>query len=168
MRRASPSLQFQGGQSNPTYRITTAQGEAFILRRKPPGRLLPSAHAVEREFRVMRALSGSDVPVPRMLGLCEDAAVIGTAFYLMEYVNGRILWDPTLPGMTMADRRAHYDEINRVIVDAAFGGLRRRGPGRLRQGRPVRRAPDRALGQAVSGRNRRRKRARRASPRWTG
>ncbi len=69
-----------------------------MLRRKPPGHLLPSAHAVEREYRVMSALAGTDVPVARTLALCEDAAVIGTAFYVMEYVEGRILWDPTLPG----------------------------------------------------------------------
>ena len=120
--------QFQGGQSNPTYRITPGQGKAFILRRKPPGKLLPSAHAIEREFRVMQALHGSDVPMPAMLGLCEDAAVIGTAFYLMEYLTGRILWDPTLPGVTAAERSAHYDEINRVIaalhsVDHVSAGL---------------------------------------------
>ncbi len=108
--------QFQGGQSNPTYRVTTMDGAAYILRRKPPGKLLPSAHAVEREFRVMQALAPTDVPVPRMLGLCEDPEVIGTAFYLMEYVSGRILWDPTLPGMSPGERAAHFDEINRVIA----------------------------------------------------
>ena len=91
--------QFQGGQSNPTYRITAGE-RRYVLRRKPPGTLLPSAHAVEREYRVMSALAGTDVPVARTYALCEDAAVIGTAFYVMEYVDGRILWDPTLPGMT--------------------------------------------------------------------
>ena len=90
---------FQGGQSNPTYRIT-AGARRYVLRRKPPGHLLPSAHAVEREFRVLSALKGSEVPVPKTYALCEDASVIGTAFYVMEYVEGRILWDPTLPGMT--------------------------------------------------------------------
>ncbi len=107
--------QFQGGQSNPTYRIT-AGARRYVLRRKPPGHLLPSAHAVEREFRVLSALAGSDVPVPRTYALCEDAAVIGTAFYVMEYVEGRILWDPTLPGMTGEERAAHYAELNRVIA----------------------------------------------------
>src|SRR5512147_116650 len=102
--------QFQGGQSNPTYRVT-AGDRRYVLRRKPPGHLLPSAHAVEREFRVMTALAGTDVPVAKTYALCEDAAVIGTAFYLMEYVDGRILWDPTLPGMTPAQRAAHYDEL---------------------------------------------------------
>jgi aminoglycoside phosphotransferase (APT) family kinase protein len=119
--------QFQGGQSNPTYRVTAGE-RRFVLRRKPPGRLLPSAHAVEREFRVMVALEGTDVPVPRMVALCEDDAVIGTAFYLMEYVEGRVLWDPALPGMAREARAAHYDELNRVLaalhrVDYAAVGL---------------------------------------------
>ncbi len=108
--------QFQGGQSNPTYRVSCNSGTCYILRRKPPGKLLPSAHAIDREYRVMQALAGTDVPVPKMYGLCEDPEVIGTAFYLMEYISGRILWDPALPGMTPAERAAHYDEINRVIA----------------------------------------------------
>jgi aminoglycoside phosphotransferase (APT) family kinase protein len=119
--------QFQGGQSNPTYRVT-ASDRRYVLRRKPPGNLLPSAHAVDREYRVMAALAGTGVPVAKMLALCDDDAVIGTAFYVMEYVEGRILWDPTLPGMTPAQRAAHYDELNRVIaalhaVDYAAVGL---------------------------------------------
>src|SRR5205823_157523 len=100
----------------------------YVLRRKPPGALLPSAHAVDREFRVLSALAATAVPVPRTVLLCDDASVIGTAFYLMEYVEGRILWDGTLPGMTAAERAAHYDELNRVIaalhrVDYARVGL---------------------------------------------
>jgi len=119
--------QYQGGQSNPTYRLT-AGDRRYVLRRKPPGKLLPSAHAVDREYRVMSALAGSGVPVAKMHALCEDDTVIGTAFYVMEYVEGRILWDPTLPGMTPASRAAHYDELNRVIatlhrVDYAAIGL---------------------------------------------
>jgi len=119
--------QFHGGQSNPTYRIT-AGDRRYVLRRKPPGPLLPSAHAVDREFRVMTALGGTDVPVPKMNAFCEDPSVIGTAFYLMEYIEGRILWDPTLPGMTRGERAAHYDELNRVIaalhrVDVGAVGL---------------------------------------------
>lgn len=119
--------QYQGGQSNPTYRIT-AGDQSYVLRRKPPGTLLPSAHAVDREYRVMRALAATGVPVPRMLALCEDDSVLGTAFYVMEYVRGRVLWDPTLPGMTREQRAAHYDELNRVIatlhnVDFAAIGL---------------------------------------------
>ena len=107
--------QFQGGQSNPTYRISSGT-TSWILRRKPPGKLLPSAHAIDREYRIMNALAHTDVPVPKVLGLCEDPEVIGTAFYLMEYITGRILWEPTLPDMTPEQRRAHYDEINRVIA----------------------------------------------------
>jgi aminoglycoside phosphotransferase (APT) family kinase protein len=107
--------QFQGGQSNPTYRII-AGGHRYVLRRKPPGKLLPSAHAIEREYRVMSGLAGTGVPVAKMFALCEDETVIGTSFYVMEYVEGRVLWDPTLPGMTPAQRAAHYDELNRVIA----------------------------------------------------
>ena len=119
--------QFQGGQSNPTYRILAGE-RRYILRRKPPGVLLPSAHAVDREHRVMAALAGTDVPVPAMRALCVDPAVIGTAFYIMDYVEGRILWDPAMPGMTPAMRAAHFDELNRVIaalhmVDYAAVGL---------------------------------------------
>ena len=119
--------EFQGGQSNPTYRITAGDCR-YVLRRKPPGQLLPSAHAVDREFRVMSALARTDVPVPKMYALCEDASVIGTAFYVMEYIEGRVLWDPALPGMTRAERTAHYDELNRVIaalhgVDVGLAGL---------------------------------------------
>jgi aminoglycoside phosphotransferase (APT) family kinase protein len=108
-------LQFQGGQSNPTYRVRAGE-RSYVLRRKPPGNLLPSAHAVDREYRVMSELAGTDVPVAKMVALCEDAAVIGTPFYLMDYVEGRVLWDPTLPDMTPAERAAHYDELNRVIA----------------------------------------------------
>jgi aminoglycoside phosphotransferase (APT) family kinase protein len=119
--------QFQGGQSNPTYRITTDE-RRYILRRKPPGRLLPSAHAVDREYRVMSALAATDVPVAKMVALCEDDAVIGTAFYLMEYVEGRVLWDPRLPDIERAQRAAYLDEMNRVLatlhnVDYAAVGL---------------------------------------------
>ena len=107
--------QFQGGQSNPTYRVTAGE-RRYVLRRKPPGALLPSAHAVDREYRVMAALEGTGVPVAKMVALCEDASVIGTAFYLMEYVEGRVLWDPTLPGMTPDARAAHYDALNHVLA----------------------------------------------------
>ena len=107
--------QYQGGQSNPTYRIT-AGDVRYVLRRKPLGVLLPSAHAVDREYRVMAALASTEVPVARMLAFCEDASVLGTAFYVMEYVEGRILWDPALPGMSPGERAAHYNELNRVIA----------------------------------------------------
>ena len=106
--------QFQGGQSNPTYLLTTP-GRRYVLRRKPPGPLLPSAHAVDREFRVVSALgSGSDVPVPRALLLCEDEAVIGTMFYVMEWVDGRILRDSAFPEVPVPGRRA----ISLALVDA--------------------------------------------------
>ena len=108
---------FPGGQSNPTYRLRTAQRD-WVLRSKPglAAKLLPSAHAIEREFRVMRALADTAVPVPRMLAQCEDESVIGRAFYLMEYVPGRILWEQSLPGLDAAQRRAHYLEMNRVLA----------------------------------------------------
>jgi aminoglycoside phosphotransferase (APT) family kinase protein len=109
--------QFKGGQSNPTYKLTTP-ARTYVMRTKPgpSARLLPSAHAVEREFKVMRALHGSDVPVPEMLVLCEDEGVIGRAFYLMQFVDGRVLWDQSLPGFDPAGRAAIYDEMNRVIA----------------------------------------------------
>jgi aminoglycoside phosphotransferase (APT) family kinase protein len=107
--------QFKGGQSNPTYRVTGG-GKRYVLRRKPPGKLLPSAHAVDREFRVITALQGTPVPVARTHALCEDDSVIGTAFYIMDYVDGRVLWDPRLPGFSCEERAAAYDEMNRVIA----------------------------------------------------
>jgi len=107
--------QFKGGQSNPTFMLT-AGGRRYVMRRKPPGVLLPSAHAVDREFRVISALAGSDVPVPRTHALCEDTGVIGTAFYVMDCVDGRVLWDPQLPGMTPEQRRAHHADLGRVIA----------------------------------------------------
>ncbi|WP_341904451.1 phosphotransferase [Polaromonas sp. YR568] len=107
---------FKGGQSNPTYKLLTP-GKAYVMRAKPGpvAKLLPSAHAIEREFKVMRGLAGTDVPVPAMLCLCEDESVIGRAFYVMEFVEGRVLWDQSLPGMTQAQRGEIYDEMNRVI-----------------------------------------------------
>jgi aminoglycoside phosphotransferase (APT) family kinase protein len=107
--------QFKGGQSNPTYRITAADGRRFALRRKPPGKLLPSAHAVDREYRVISALHPTGFPVARPHVLCEDDSVIGTAFYVMDYVEGRVLWDQALPGMTKGERGAIWDELNKVI-----------------------------------------------------
>jgi aminoglycoside phosphotransferase (APT) family kinase protein len=108
---------FSGGQSNPTFKVTSPSG-CYAMRCKPAprARLLPSAHAIEREFRVQAALAGSEVPVPRMDYLCEDEAVIGRAFYVMELVVGRIFWDPTLAGSTPGERAALYDEMNRVIA----------------------------------------------------
>jgi len=108
---------FKGGQSNPTYKLLTP-GQTYVMRAKPGpvSMLLPSAHAIEREYRVMSGLASSQVPVPRMYCLCEDESVIGRAFYVMEYVEGRVLWDQSLPGMTPAQRRDIYLEMNRVIA----------------------------------------------------
>jgi aminoglycoside phosphotransferase (APT) family kinase protein len=108
---------FKGGQSNPTYKLTTPE-RSYVMRAKPGpvAKLLPSAHAVEREFAVMKGLAGTDVPVPRMEALCEDESVIGRAFYIMECMQGRVLWDQALPDMTTAERGQIYDEMNRVIA----------------------------------------------------
>ncbi|HZX28656.1 MAG TPA: phosphotransferase [Telluria sp.] len=109
--------QFKGGQSNPTF-LLDAQGQRYVLRTKPgpAAKLLPSAHAIDREYRVMDALHGAGFPAPRQYALCTDEAVIGRAFYVMEYVAGRVLWDQSLPGMTPLERAAIYDEMNRVIA----------------------------------------------------
>jgi aminoglycoside phosphotransferase (APT) family kinase protein len=109
------SEKFQGGQSNPTYLIEAASGK-YVLRRKPPGQLLASAHAVDREFRVLRALHGSAVPVAEPLHLCRDETVIGSMFYLMQYVDGRIFWDPSLPELAVEQRVAHYDALIRTLA----------------------------------------------------
>ena len=108
---------FKGGQSNPTYKLITPQ-RAYVMRAKPGpvAKLLPSAHAIEREFRAMSALQGTGVPVAQMHVLCEDESVIGRAFYIMECVHGRVLWDQSLPGMTNEQRGAIYNEMNRVIA----------------------------------------------------
>lgn len=113
--------QFRGGQSNPTFLLSAGDGARFVLRKKPAGPLLPSAHAVDREFRVISALHGSAVPVARPVCLCTDESVIGTVFYLMGYAAGRNFWDASLPGMAPAERTAIYDEMNRVMV--ALHGL---------------------------------------------
>lgn len=107
--------QFEGGQSNPTYYVAAA-GREYVLRRKPPGRLLPSAHLVEREHRILSALEGSGVPVPRTRLLCEDPGVIGTVFYVMDYVSGRVFRDPRLPGLTPRDREAIYDHMVDILA----------------------------------------------------
>ena len=121
--------QFKGGQSNPTFKLVTP-GAAYVMRSKPgpAAKLLPSAHAIEREYRVMAALAGRGVPVPQMLALCEDEAVIGRAFYIMSFADGRVLWEQSLPGMGRDERAAIYDEMNRVIaalhgVDVEAAGL---------------------------------------------
>jgi len=107
--------QFAGGQSNPTYRLDTP-GRAYVLRRKPPGKLLPGAHAVDREARVMQALGKKRFPVPHIHALCEDDTVLGTPFFVMDLVEGRIVWDATFPGLTNAERAAHFDAMNATIA----------------------------------------------------
>lgn len=108
--------QFPGGQSNPTYALTTPQAR-YVLRRKPPGQLLPSAHAVDREFRVMRALAEhSDVPVARTCLLCQDDTVIGTQFYVMAFVAGRTFWDPALPELEPSKRAPVFDAMNAALA----------------------------------------------------
>jgi aminoglycoside phosphotransferase (APT) family kinase protein len=107
--------QFVGGQSNPTFLLETP-GARFVMRKKPPGTLLPSAHAVEREYRIIKALAATDVPVPRTYVLCEDAGVIGTAFFVMDFVDGRIFRDPMMPDSTPGERAACYDSMNDVLA----------------------------------------------------
>ena len=121
--------QFKGGQSNPTYKLITP-GRRYAMRSKPGpvAKLLPSAHAIEREFRVMKALAGTGVPVAQMHVLCEDESVIGRAFFVMEFVEGRVFWDQSLPDLARPQRGEIYDEMNRVIaalhnVDVQAAGL---------------------------------------------
>jgi aminoglycoside phosphotransferase (APT) family kinase protein len=118
---------FAGGQSNPTFLITAASGK-YVLRRKPPGELLKSAHAVDREFKVMSALANTEVPVAKTYHLCEDDNIIGSMFYVMEYIDGRVMWDPALPEASNETRTAIYNEMNRVLaalhsVDIEAAGL---------------------------------------------
>ena len=141
---------FQAGQSNPTFLLSTPAHD-YVLRRKPPGTLLKSAHAVDREFRVQRALADSQVPVARMHLLCEDESVIGSMFYVMDHVPGRNFNDPTLSELTPADRGAVVDEMNGVLaalhevnIDAV--GLSDYGPPRQ-----LFRAAGRALVKAIPG-----------------
>ena len=108
--------QFKGGQSNPTYRLETPSGRNYVLRRKPPGKLLPGAHAVDREARVMSALGAQGFPVPRIHGLCEDEAIIGTPFFVMDMVEGRIVWEASFPGLTRGQRAAHFDAMNSTMA----------------------------------------------------
>jgi aminoglycoside phosphotransferase (APT) family kinase protein len=119
--------QFRGGQSNPTYRLSTPE-RVYVLRRKPPGRLLPGAHAVEREARVQQALASLCFPVPRIYRLCSDETVIGSVFYVMDCVEGRIFWDITLRELTRAERPAYFDAMNATLaalhrIDYASIGL---------------------------------------------
>ncbi|HEY5711888.1 MAG TPA: phosphotransferase [Allosphingosinicella sp.] len=119
--------QFRGGQSNPTYKLITP-ARRYVLRRKPPGKLLPGAHAVDREYRVITALGGQGFPLPRTFGLCTDEAVIGTAFYVMEMVEGRIFWNVAFPEVSESERPAYFDAMNATIaqlhqIDPEAAGL---------------------------------------------
>jgi aminoglycoside phosphotransferase (APT) family kinase protein len=127
--------QFKGGQSNPTFLLKTP-GARYVMRAKPApaAKLLPSAHAVDREYRVITALGRAGMPVPRTFALCEDEGVIGRAFYVMDYMEGRVLWEQSLPGMTSAERFAIYDEMNRVI--ARLHGVDYKGIGLETYGKP--------------------------------
>ena len=138
---------FQGGQSNPTYRLCSPSGN-YVLRRKPPGKLLKSAHAVEREFRVQKALASTSVPVARMHALCEDPEVIGSAFYVMDLVDGRSFDDPRLPEIEKPERLLFINEMGRVLsaihkIDLDTVGLSDFGP----RGNYFRRQIDRWSGQ---------------------
>ena len=106
---------FADGQSNPTFKVNAASGD-YVLRRQPPGKLLKSAHAVDREYRVLAALADTVVPVPRVLHLCEDRDLIGSMFYIMEFCDGRIFWDSAIPEVGKSERSAIYDEMNRVLA----------------------------------------------------
>ncbi|MBX9603863.1 MAG: phosphotransferase [Bryobacteraceae bacterium] len=119
--------QFAGGQSNPTFHVSSGE-RSWVLRKQPPGKLLPSAHAVDREFRVIRALAGSGVPVCRAHVFCEDSSIIGTPFYVVDYVPGRVFRNPQLPGLQPLERAAIYDAMNQVLarlhqVDYRAAGL---------------------------------------------
>ena len=119
--------QFKGGQSNPTYKLITP-GRSYVMRRKPPGKLLPGAHAIEREYRVITALGNQGFPVAKSYGLCEDPAVIGTAFYVMEMVEGRIFWDTAFPEVSQTERPAYFDAMNATmaqlhLIDPEAAGL---------------------------------------------
>ena len=111
----SAATKFPTGQSNPTYLLTTPSGR-YVLRRKPLGKLLKSAHMVDREFRVMHALNGAGYPAPSALALCEDEAVAGSVFYLMSHVEGRIFWNPAMPGSTLEERAGVYDAMNEALA----------------------------------------------------
>jgi len=145
---AGPVLvsQFKGGQSNPTYLIETPL-RRYVLRRKPPGKLLPSAHAVDREHRVLSALYGQGFPVAEPLLYCADESVVGTAFFLMAFADGRVFWEPHMPDSYPAERAQVYDDMNATLARFRSCGDR---TWRLRPRRTLCRAANRALVEAIS------------------
>jgi aminoglycoside phosphotransferase (APT) family kinase protein len=149
--------QFKGGQSNPTYKLRTP-GRDYVLRRKPPGALLKGAHAIEREYRVIGALSGVGFPVARPFALCLDETVIGTWFYVMEMVSGRIFWDSTLPGLTRNERPMYFDAMNAAmanlhLLDPPSIGLADYGKGGNYFGRQIARWSRQYLEDEAAGRD---------------
>ena len=139
-------VKFKGGQSNPTY-LVTAGSNRCVLRRKPPGKLLPTAHAIDREYRVMSTLHAEGFPVPRPYHYCADASTIGTEFYIVEYLDGRVFWDPTLPGVSPADRTTIFDDASRWLArihaaDVAALGLTDFGRGENYASRNLKRWSD--------------------------
>ena len=146
--RVLEAEKFGDGQSNPTFLLTGESGRC-VLRRQPAGELLKSAHAVDREFRVMDALQHSDVPVPRTLHLCMDRSVIGSLFFLMSYEPGRIFWDPTLPDLQAQRRADVYAEMNRVLAALHDVDIGRGRAGRFRQAGGLLRTPGQPLEPAV-------------------
>ncbi len=138
---------FKGGQSNPTYRLDTPD-RSYVLRRQPFGKLLPSAHAVDREYTVMAALHPTGFPVPKPYGLCEDPALLGSKFFVMALADGRSLWDGALPGREPDERRAIYHAMIDTMADL-HSGSRCDRPDRLRQADRLLRAADRPLVEAV-------------------
>ena len=128
-------MQFGFGQSNPTYQVTGADGQKFVMRKKPPGKLLSkTAHKVEREYRIMHALEGTDVAVPKTYCLCEDESIVGTPFYIMEFLDGRIIEDFTLPGVTAAERTAMWRDAVETL--ARFHAVDKKAVGLESFGRP--------------------------------
>jgi aminoglycoside phosphotransferase (APT) family kinase protein len=149
--------QFRGGQSNPTYKLKTP-GQSYVLRRRPPGKLLKSAHAVDREARVMSAVAKAGYPVAHVFGLCTDDDVIGTWFYVMDYVQGRIFWDATFPDVARTDRPAYFDAMNATIaqlhsIDPNAIGLGDFGKAGNYFSRQVKRWTDQYLTNTAAGRD---------------
>lgn len=149
--------QFKGGQSNPTYRLTTP-GRSYVMRRKPPGDILPGAHAIEREARVVKALRKADFPVAEVYAVCLDEGIVGTPFYIMELVEGRIVWNVTFPDVSSADRPAYFDAMNETLarlhrVDYVQIGLADYGKPGNYFGRQISRWTNQYLKDTGAGRN---------------